>query len=119
MEEEIQNSPFCNDSDDDDEENSLEPDVITYNSVMNAWINSGHMNAAKKAEFILQKMIQASSKKGNAVQPNTVSYNTAINAWSKSRFLDAPFRAEQILLHMIETYNRQRREAAVTVKPDA
>jgi len=119
MEEEIQNSPFCTDSDDDDEENSLEPDVITYNSVMNAWINSGHMNAAKKAEFILQKMIRTSSKKGNAVQPNTVSYNTAINAWSKSRFLDAPFRAEQILLHMIETYNRQRREAAVTVNPDA
>eukprot|EP00957_Ditylum_brightwellii_P069751 5296754-Ditylum_brightwellii.AAC.1 len=76
MEKVIQNNPFNNDDDDDDdEENSLEPDVIIYNSVMNAWINSVHMNAAKKAEFVLQKMIcqqhkKLQAKKGNAVQPN-------------------------------------------------
>jgi len=77
----------------------LEPDTITYNSVMNAFSNSGHINAAKSCERLLNEMVENSNK---AVSPNTVSYNSVLKALSKSRQQDAAGRAEELLEQMLQ-----------------
>jgi hypothetical protein len=80
----------------------LQPDIITYNSVLSAWSRcTGNINAASQAERILQEMIVKSKANPEAPRPNTVSYNTVLHAWSKSLKPIAVERASAILEYMI------------------
>ena len=82
----------------------MQPDIITYNSVLSAWSkSSGHINAAPQAERILQEMIINSKANPVAPRPNTVSYNTVLHAWSKSTKPIAVQRASAILEYMIRS----------------
>ncbi len=82
----------------------MQPDIITYNSVLSAWSkSSGHINAAPQAERILQEMIINSKANPAAPRPNTVSYNTVLHAWSKSTKPIAVQRASAILEYMIRS----------------
>lgn len=86
------------------QERSLQPDIITYNSVLSAWSkSSGHVNAAPQAERILQEMIIKTKANSTAPRPNTVSYNTVLHAWSKSTKTIAVQRASAILEYMIRS----------------
>jgi hypothetical protein len=54
------------------------PDVITYNSVMNAWARSGLPEGPEKAEGVFRRI----EKRG--LKPDTISFSTSILAWANS-----------------------------------
>eukprot|EP00957_Ditylum_brightwellii_P177065 13488565-Ditylum_brightwellii.AAC.1 len=58
--------------DDEDDANIVRPNVITYNSVMNAWSRSGSPNAAEKAESILKRLLSHPMGKGGELRPNGI-----------------------------------------------
>jgi len=78
----------------EDDANIVRPNVITYNSVMNAWSRSGSPNAAKKAESILKRLLSHPMGKGGELRPNGISFSTAIHAWSKSSMPQGAKRTE-------------------------
>jgi pentatricopeptide repeat protein len=90
------------------EQRGLSNDSYLYNSVLDAWAMSNHVDAAQKAESILHDM----EKAGNI---NTVSYNTVIKAWKRSTRKDAATCAEALLNRM---ENLHRNDYTLNVGPD-
>jgi len=108
----------------------LKPDVVSFNTTINAWSKSGRfkknihggkvdvttISAAERAEAILrllQDLYDESRKFDNhfhaddAILPDILSYEAVIYAWSRA--LDcpqAPIRATRILEDMVERYYR-------------
>ena len=84
----------------------VKPDVVTFNSVINAWSKSGEKDAPIRAEALLQRMKDLAELTGDAdVMPDVVSFNSAIDAWAKSGDTIAPHRAEQILQRMQDLHD--------------
>jgi hypothetical protein len=81
----------------------VKPDVMVYNSVLNAWAHTGTADGARRAESILLGLLGKSSRKlhdfpiAEDVLPNTVTFNIVINAWAKSGDGDAGYRSEKLL----------------------
>jgi len=66
---------------DDDNDEVVKPDAISYNTVLKAWARSGHPSAAFFAQQILQRMEELYSQTGDeSIRPNVFSYTTTINA---------------------------------------
>ena len=81
---------------------SVKPDVVTYNSLMSAWAQSGHPEAPERAEAILQDMERSYDESGDrSIRPNGRCYRTLLKAWSRSGRPDAGRRAEACLDKMI------------------
>lgn len=79
-------------------------DVVFPFQVLSAWSHSGHVNAAQKAEQILQSMVKEQGKNSNECPaPNTVSYNNVLHAWGRSSLESAVKRAEMILKYMVKS----------------
>jgi pentatricopeptide repeat protein len=72
----------------------VEPDLVTYNSVINAWSKSGLRDAGEKSQVLLQRMEELGLK------PDTISFNAAISAWANSNDSSAGQRAELLLQKM-------------------
>ena len=95
----------------------LEPNLVTYNTIINCWGKSGSMEAGKRAEAILNFMngnlfsksylfhpvTKEARWKIDVVRPDVVTYNSTINAWSKSGVPDGPERAEKLLRMMLDS----------------
>mmetsp|Transcript_43956 Transcript_43956/g.133910 ORF Transcript_43956/g.133910 Transcript_43956/m.133910 type:complete len:548 (-) Transcript_43956:119-1762(-) len=99
------------DDDDDDAVSnpnlSLEPNTITYNTLLNAHAKSNRgLEGALRASELLEEM--ESEEKADAV-----SYNTVLDAWARSGADDAGRRAEEVLRKMIE-----RGEAGAGPRPN-
>jgi len=105
-----------NDVVDMDSDNNIRPTIITYNVILNAWSNmSGNDRAPKRAEAILNLLLEAAGNRGESsaitttsgdlpvapgVEPNIVTYNTLIKCWARSGSPEAGERAEAILSFM-------------------
>ena len=76
------------------EDEAVEPDLISYNIVLNAHAIAGN---PEQGQAILDEMTGNES----TVQPDTYSFNTVLSAWSKSGRDDAPDQAESILTSML------------------
>jgi hypothetical protein len=81
----------------------IEPDVISYNSTMNAWSKCGHENAVYRAENVLNRLIDEYKKTGKVV-PNSISFSTPMQAWSKTCDPDCGERAEALFNKLVELY---------------
>jgi pentatricopeptide repeat protein len=82
----------------------VEPDVVSYNTVILAWSNAGE---PKRAEALLEEMFHAwvqDTKVGHAdiIRPDRVTFNTVISAWARSNDPDAAERAQSILRRMYD-----------------
>jgi pentatricopeptide repeat protein len=82
----------------------VEPDVVSYNTVILAWSNAGE---PKRAEALLEEMFHAwvqDTKEGHAdsIRPDRVTFNTVISAWARSNDPDAAERAQSILRRMYD-----------------
>ena len=62
---------------------SIEPDLISYNHVIDSWSRSNDSDAATRAESVLKAM------KENGLKPNLFSYRGTIFAFARSKTLDA------------------------------
>jgi len=76
---------------------NVQPDVISYNTVINCWSKAQRSDSGKRAEAILREMM--SEEVG--VIPDTISYSTVINAYAN---IGNAERAEQILNEMYDNY---------------
>lgn len=89
------------------------PNVFHYNSILNAWANSGEKGCAEKTEallFQLEKSISTDAGDGSGslldgVLPNTVSYNVCIDAYAKD---GNGQQAEALLNRMDEFYQTRK-----------
>lgn len=82
----------------------VEPDVVSYNTVILAWSNAGE---PARAEAFLEEMFHAwiqDTKEGHAdtIRPDRVTFNTVISAWARSNDPDAAERAQSILRRMYD-----------------
>ena len=99
--------------------NHVQPDVITYTTVIYAYANSTLPNSAVRAEQLFFEMerkaeeedqkqrqdrtnnSQSKSNSSSSVTPNTRTYNMVLSAIAKR---GTPERAHQILCHMMNKY---------------
>jgi len=72
-----------------------EPDLVSYNTVMDAWSKSRVPEAPDAAERLLKRMMDDES-----VEPNTNSFNLLIDAWANSNKENSVDKANQIYRHM-------------------
>lgn len=97
----------------------IQPNIVTFTAVINAWARTRHPEAAEKAEAILDWVIALSSESESddtissdeldlknfiCVQPNCIAYNSAITAWIRSPSKDSHNRAEQLLDKLWDSY---------------
>lgn len=97
---------------------NAKPNVHSFNTVMNAWVQSGKGGiGALRAEEILRKMISL-SKYDDEIKPNVVSFTTVIHGWAKSGEVGSAKRAQRIFDFMTEQYesgnNRNAKPNAIT-----
>ena len=115
----------------------LEPNVVTYNTVLNVWAKSYTLKGAQMAEEILKSMedknladvisynavIHAWARCGEkesgeqaesilrrmeTVQPNFRTYSSVIDAWSQSGQPDSAIRAQTILEEVESLYAKTK-----------
>lgn len=63
-------------------DSKVEPDSISFNTVVAAWTGSRKSDAPERAQAILQRMMDYG---GNKVQPNVITFNSLLNTWVKAR----------------------------------
>ena len=98
---------------------SIAPDLVTFNTVLNAWALSGTRCCGRKAEKYLDQMWELyNAGDNNNVKPNYMSYNTVINAISKSQNSAKAQRALRMLRRMDKLYragiNKEARPNEIT-----
>lgn len=91
-----------NESNDD----SVRPDIITFNTVLNTLAQSSSPMAAQVAEDTLMLLLEQSSPLSShhindSLQPDAITFNTVMSAWAKAGM---PERAEQVFHKMQELY---------------
>lgn len=93
----------------------VNPDTVSYNTVINIWKNSGVTGAAQRATEILQLFEDEST----AINPDVISYSTTIGAWAKASSRDpiAGQRAEEILMRMYNRYKDANGNEIVAPRP--
>jgi pentatricopeptide repeat protein len=87
----------------------LQPDTISYNTVIDAWSN---LAKPDRAEYWLQQLVASSSssssslrKTGNKVRPDVYSFTTVIQAWAVTGGPKACLRAWELLQDMLREDN--------------
>ena len=82
----------------------VKPNVVNYNSVINAWGRCKRKGSALRAAQILKMMEE------DEVEPDTLSYSLVVSAWSHSTESDATYQAEAVLTEM-ESWAREKNKA--------
>ena len=93
----------------------VEPNFITYNTLIKCWARSGSPEAGERAESILSFMngelgrnylfnpiSRAARWNSDIVRPNVVTWNATMDCWSKSGAPDGAARAEKLLMMMLD-----------------
>ena len=83
----------------------VKPTTATYNSVIEAWKNSGDKKmAATRAQEVFDRMA------GKGIQPDNATLSLMIHVWSTSSRRDAAFNATGHLLTLEKQYLKQEEE---------
>jgi pentatricopeptide repeat protein len=79
---------------------NTKPDLVSYNSVLNAMSKSLTDKAPERAEIIIKKMWELYESGLFPTKPDAISYTCLIECWAISRRRDAPEQAERLLVEM-------------------
>eukprot|EP00532_Pseudo-nitzschia_australis_P009731 CAMPEP_0168239936 /NCGR_PEP_ID=MMETSP0140_2-20121125/21857_1 /TAXON_ID=44445 /ORGANISM="Pseudo-nitzschia australis, Strain 10249 10 AB" /LENGTH=606 /DNA_ID=CAMNT_0008174413 /DNA_START=172 /DNA_END=1989 /DNA_ORIENTATION=+ len=88
-----------------------DPDLLAYNTVMEAWSKSRVSESPEAAERLLKRMMDDES-----VEPNTTTYNLLIDAWANSYKPNSLDKATQIYRHM-ENLSKGKGKTKSSVQP--
>jgi pentatricopeptide repeat protein len=81
------------------------PDTFSFNCVIRSHCSpSAPRGSGRRAELILDRLLEYSAEENPQVLPDTKSFSHLISFYSKSRELDAPYRAEYILRKQMELF---------------
>ena len=84
----------------------VQPNVVTYTTLLDIWAKSNRRDAPLRAQAILQQMHEQASRgvdsnnPSETVAPNTLSYNAVLNAWARSGRVEAPECVEELWREM-------------------
>jgi len=96
----------------------VQPNLICFNSCLNAWSRSKHPRAAENAEKLLIQMEEISQSTGNTeLEPDTISYSSVISTLARSDLSDCGDRAEALLdrsFHLYETGRKSLKADTIT-----
>ena len=97
----------------------VKPDIITYNSIIDAHVRQGDMGGAMNVFQMMWNKQEDSNvndnhnhngntnntaiKNSQAPNPNVLTYNILIDGWSKSGMKDASIEVENLLREMLTT----------------
>jgi Pentatricopeptide repeat domain len=95
-------------------DDDVQPDKYTFNTVIHAYAKAGGTEAAAKAQELLTKMHKMYHDGNRLAKPDTITYNVVINCWAKSGGKGAAGEAEKLLERMHALYER----GDVDVKPN-
>jgi hypothetical protein len=88
-----------------------EPDLDSYNIVVDAWSKSRVAEAPEAAERLLRRMLDADT----ALEPNTRTYNLLIEAWANSNKGNSLEKVMQIYGHM-GNLNKQGKDVTPNIR---
>jgi pentatricopeptide repeat protein len=92
-------------------EPDMDPDVMAYSMVMDAFGKVGSIEAAWEAEYLMKELEQLYEQTGDfRKQPNVRTYTTLISAWARSKDRQAAKRAEQLLYEMKDLYDKRKEQ---------
>jgi pentatricopeptide repeat protein len=74
------------------------PDIVSYNTVLSAHMNSHAIDAAEKVQAILHRMSDRD------IEPDLLSYTACINTLAKSKMQGSAQKAEDLLRKLEEAY---------------
>ena len=93
----------------------VEPNIVTYTTLIKCWARSGSLEAGERAEAMLSFMngkigrnylfnpiSRAARWQSEVVRPNVMTWNATMDCWSKSGAPNGAFRAEKLLLMMLD-----------------
>jgi pentatricopeptide repeat protein len=63
---------------------SIQPDVISYSTCINAWANSNSPYAGEQADVLLDKMTYLYVAGNDALKPNAIAYTAAMKSWAST-----------------------------------
>ena len=62
----------------------LQPDTVSFNTVIDALAQSGQRGAQRRAEILLERMeVLSKGETSFPCEPDTLSFNIVINSWAK------------------------------------
>ena len=91
------------------DELNVVPDVISFNSTINAWSKSGVRDGAQRAEGVLTRLLAEYEKHGE-VMPNSISFSTSMQAWAKSNEPNRGSKAQDVFDKLISIYRETNDE---------
>jgi len=90
----------------------IQPDVITYNSVIKAW--SQCSGGAQRAEQVLNRLLNEAEREHltfnntKGVLPNAISFSATIHAWAKTNEVKGGEKSENLLDRMQVLYRKSK-----------
>lgn len=91
-------------------ESRVTPDLISMNTVISAWANSGREDAPERAEAIFEQVLLQNDHR-HQIAPTSVTFNAVMSAWTKSRRPEAAERCEQL-------FDLMKTDGDADVQPD-
>jgi hypothetical protein len=88
------------------QDDNVQPDKYTFNTVIHAYAKAGGTEAATKAQELLTRMHTLYQQGNRGAKPDTITYNVVINCWAKSGGKGAATEAEKLLERMHALYER-------------
>lgn len=83
---------------------SAEPNIISYCSLIDAYVKSTDIGSLERAEEIYRDIYKDYSKGDGGIKPYTILANQIMDAWSKSGKVGAAEKAEAILQCLCQIY---------------
>jgi len=81
---------------------TVKPDLITFNSAVNAWSRSNDMNAAERAQDLLRRLLDPSDFGRLGLAPDVYTLNSVLLCWARSQHEDSAERAYAVFQEMKE-----------------
>lgn len=104
-----------NQSNHSNDEGSVRPNIICFNTVIDAWSKTRGFDSADRAYSILTQM-ENLAEIDEDLYPDTITYSTSISAFARSGRDDAGDRAEELLQRSLHLY---KHEGRTRLKPDS
>jgi pentatricopeptide repeat protein len=93
-------------------EQNISPDDVTISVLLSGWSRIGTMEAAERAEQILQKLMPQLG-----IQPSVVTYSACLACWAKVKHPIAMQRAQALFDQLVQQ-EHSTSTGAVILKPD-
>mmetsp|Transcript_5755 Transcript_5755/g.11520 ORF Transcript_5755/g.11520 Transcript_5755/m.11520 type:complete len:1102 (+) Transcript_5755:87-3392(+) len=94
----------------------LQPDTVTYTSLIKCWGQKGGLKAAERAEKIIDTLHKRYDDGYIECKPDSYAYNVALDTIAKSGVGDAAERAEAVLNRMKNLFNSGKTDLAPTTE---